>query len=90
MNYFIITTDAITNPHYSFTKTSDINFVLFQSIESKILRQLCNERSSLERFFYAMYIRINQFSLIPPIKIFFMNICTTVISFSSTKVDYLV
>ena len=33
---------------------------------------------------------INQFSLIPPIKIFFMNICTTVISFSSTKVDYLV
>lgn len=28
---------------------------------------------------------INQFSSIPPIKIFFRNICTTVISFSSTK-----
>lgn len=55
MNYFIIATDAITNPHYSFTKTSDINFVLFQSIESKILRQLCNERSYLERLFYAIY-----------------------------------
>lgn len=55
MNYFIITTDAITNPHYSLTKTSDINFVLFQSIESKILRQLCNERSYLERLFYAIY-----------------------------------